>query len=1236
MRAVAEKSRSSKPNSARLPFFGKAHDFFAPALRLAPSNKTRSQDQESATPAIQLDIQEEEFSQEIIPTVDTSAELNTPRPSIPDFPPVTSSGIRPAANSVRAPDLEENPAMEQMTDETPTVTTAADLPAPKTPDEDPEFQTAQKQIHVQARKQKKHEPVAVKQQEALDAAALPLAEQNVQSGQEQMVDILAIAAMPKPFNRALFKKKLRDKIDSKMPRTENEAKAFAKSKKLDEAKQEFKGEIGEEKFKVTGPLERARAMDLPPGKNLKPDDIEVPSAQPAAPPQPISPDLVVPKPKSDAEISLEHKSRALDQQMMDEGITEPQLADSDEESFTRALNAKRDAQQAIAEVPERYREREEQLLANARGRMSQTAAGKLNKMSHTKTGATGKVFTSQKDRESKIEKRQGQIRAQIHGIYERTEKAVNSILDNLSRTVENTFSEDVDKANQTFTSRVRSRLKKHYGWFTFDDKIAEWAGLSKGVGHIFLQEKQLFLDTMEGTLDRIATMVETALNLARDQIEEGRTDLVNFKKTLSGDELVFAQFLLEEISEKFNHLEETIGETEDDLIDTLSDQYVESVGKLQEEFDKLDEELGASLIMNAVKFIGDVAAAIRDLGALLSSIASRIGEYINEILQSPKRFFNNLTSGITSGMDEFKQNIGTYLEKGFWQWLTGSAASVNIQIPDKMNAEGMFGLAMQILGFTRETLWEKIRKKLKMPIEKLRELFGKAESTYKKLIEPVELLLTRGAASVWEWIKKELAPKLEEIFGGIKEEIFNTIIRKFLIWLGTLFIPGLGFVKLIQAAYKALKWLVDNISRIAELVNTLLDSIGLAVQGNVATIKEKVVRALTLGVVIAIDFLARLVGLGDFKTKLQKALDRLRKPINIALDFLLDRARPVVTKIRNTVEKAVKKAQKGAKRVVDKGKRVVDRAKKAVGKRLGWGWTRKAFKTEDGATHHVFVEKQGAKSQLMVASDKTEARKLLGELRKKFAGDPEKLAEIDRAFDSILAVELNIREIEKLHIRKPGLQNDPDNTNRDPERDKLYDNLMVMETVLTTRLYYLMKGEDFKSLLSLYAIEGQVGVHNAGPKKRGMFEADHQPSNKVLTLAAALPAAPPLLRQIANTRSKWATTITLGKRRHMKGRTWGDGAKVVANSFEKVVLPEMAKTKDPKGKAAILEKALQKEAWNDAEHMVNLVKKAPQSSEEIWGDIKGKPNAKDLREAIIKQIEHGESIIKFQKVSIPL
>lgn len=52
--------------------------------------------------------------------------------------------------------------------------------------------------------------------------------------------------------------------------------------------------------------------------------------------------------------------------------------------------------------------------------------------------------------------------------------------------------------------------------------------------------------------------------------------------------------------------------------------------------------------------------------------------------------------------------------------------------------------------------------------------------------------------------------------------------------------------------------------------------------------------------------------------------------------------------------------------------------------------------------------------------------------------------------------------------------------------------------------------------------------------------------------------------------------------------------------------------------------------------MVNLVKKAPQSSEEIWGDIKGKPNAKDLREAIIKQIEHGESIIKFQKVSIPL
>ena len=119
-------------------------------------------------------------------------------------------------------------------------------------------------------------------------------------------------------------------------------------------------------------------------------------------------------------------------------------------------------------------------------------------------------------------------------------------------------------------------------------------------------------------------------------------------------------------------------------------------------------------------------------------------------------------------------------------------------------------------------------------------------------------------------MKDEISNKISEIFDKIKTEIFKAIIKKALLWVTSLFIPGLGFIRLIQGIYKALKWLVDNIDRIIEIVNSFLDSLALAVAGNVGGIIKKVVHGLTLGVVVALDFLAKLVGLGNFVDKLQK------------------------------------------------------------------------------------------------------------------------------------------------------------------------------------------------------------------------------------------------------------------------------------------------------------------------------------------------------------------------------
>lgn len=1111
--------------------------------------------------------------------------------------------------------------------------------APKCPANDPAFKKAKSIVRRDAKKQADHEPANKKRTEMVASAALPMAEQNVQSGQEQQAANLEKAASPRPFDRFQFKEKLKLTIASKMPKTEDQAKAFAGSSKLTEAKEEFKGIVSEEKEKISGPLEQTAEQPLPAGKDLKPDNIPIPEAKPGDKPSQVPAGLATPKPRTDSEISLNHKSVELDNQMSREGLTEKQLAESEEPKFEQALQSKKDAQREIAAAPDRYRQIEGQQLEKTSKEADKKTKHELSTMSSTKSEKNREVFGGQTAKETQTEQRQKDIKDQIDGIYNQTKTDVEKILADLSSTVEVTFSREVDQANETFKANVRTRLDEHYGFFTFDDKIAEWAGLSDSVKHIFLEEKELFLYTMDLVLDDIASTVETELNHALQRIQLGRTELENFKKTLSTDELKFAEDLFLEAGDKFNELESSVHESQDDLIESLSDAYVENVSKLQEEFDKIDEELSASWIADAISFIGEVATAINKLGQLLSSIASKIGQYISDILASPKRFFNNLVDGIKGGMDEFRDHIDTYLEQGFWMWLTGASGGTDIQIPKKMDAEGMFSLATQILGLTKEFVLERIKTVLRIPVDAFLALVDKAKEIGGKVLEPVKILINQGIGALWVWVKNEVSGHLTEIFDKLKVEIFQAIIKKFLLWVASLFIPGLGFIKLIQAAYKALRWLVDNIDRIVEIVNTFLDAVGLAVAGNVSAIKGKVVKALTNGVVIAIDFLAKLVGLGNFSDKLQRGIEMLRKPVRKVIDMILIKAKPIVRKIQKAIAKGVAKVKSGIRKVKEKGKVWVDKkvesGRTIIAKLFSWGKTKKQFKTKDGSIHHVFVEKIGNRAKLMVASEKKNAKALLVELSARYSSDKNKLKIIKRAIEITGLIDTQISVIE-------GLENNLLKSKDDKAARAIlgqiqphYDRLLVLETLLTTNLFDILEADDYKELIKIYAIEGQVGVHNAGPKKRGMFEADHQPSNKILKTAAKEPSAPALLLQIAASRSKWASTITIGYPRHVKGRTWGSKAKGVANEFKLKVIPQLVAAKSISQQKMILETALQREAIEDAKFMINLVNNTPISDDSVWGDINKKPNAKKLKEIIISQIEHGESIIISQKVSVP-
>jgi hypothetical protein len=121
-------------------------------------------------------------------------------------------------------------------------------------------------------------------------------------------------------------------------------------------------------------------------------------------------------------------------------------------------------------------------------------------------------------------------------------------------------------------------------------------------------------------------------------------------------------------------------------------------------------------------------------------------------------------------------------------------------------------------------------------------------------------------------------------------------------------------------------------------VNTVIDSVADMVRGNVSAVIDKVDDALGKMVPILIGFLANLVNLGGIGQKIREIVEKLQKPVNKALDFVINTglklAGPIIRGISGISRRVKAKVAAGkawVKGKVESGKEWV--AGKAVGVR---------------------------------------------------------------------------------------------------------------------------------------------------------------------------------------------------------------------------------------------------------------------------------------------------------------
>ena len=770
--------------------------------------------------------------------------------------------------------------------------------APNDPQEDPEFQLTLEQIAQSRRVQGKQEPPTDKLEETEASAVIPKERQQARNDRDQHLEKIDSTAKesgkasasftPEAF-KELLKKSIKEHIQ--LPADKEAADRFKKEKPIEKAKQEIRGKVEEQNKQIAGPLATEVQPEQPPPHSESPltEPAELVKEAVGGPPRPINPAAAAPKPRLDSEISMEAESRSLDDLMAENKLTEEQLAESNEPTFVRALDSKKEAQQKAAEVPGRFREEEQNILGGAQQKAAGSGASKLGGMFQARKGSFGTVFSTQGTTSRDDKLKQDAFVAELMTIYQNTKKDVDFILDNLSSMVDVIFTVQMDVAKQIFESSVESRLDDIYGFFKFDDWL--FGEDTEAINEVFESEKKRFMDTLDRVIDQVAELIASQLNAAIRRIEKGRADAKEAFGKLDKEQQRLAEDAFNTFSDQFTALEEAVLDKQRELADTLAEAYQSNVDSLRESFDKIKSEVSKGWIQSAVEFIADVATAIYRLGQLLLSLLSRIANVIGDILAHPIRFLENLAKGVGDGFDMFSEKIDEYLLAAFFDWIRGSVGGAGITLPEKFDAAGIFDLVAQVLGLSWQTFKEiAARVWGKASVEFLEQGAAAAE----KGLEIFYIVREKGLGGLWDYIVDRVSSLVDEVIEKAKETVFYETIKRAIIWIAGLFNPVGAFIKAAQAIYAALRFLVDNIDRIEKLVDAFMSSIELAVAGNTAAISQRIVEGLRLAVVMAIDFLAKLLGLGNLAEKVRKILKAIRKPVERAIEAVLKKLRPFV------------------------------------------------------------------------------------------------------------------------------------------------------------------------------------------------------------------------------------------------------------------------------------------------------------------------------------------------------
>lgn len=277
-------------------------------------------------------------------------------------------------------------------------------------------------------------------------------------------------------------------------------------------------------------------------------------------------------------------------------------------------------------------------------------------------------------------------------------------------------------------------------------------------------------------------------------------------------------------------------------------------------------------VLNLLEIIFEVVAP----GAMV--YLRRAAGAFATIVRDPIRFVGNLVRAAMLGFRQFASNILRHLRGALIGWLTGAMSGANIYIPAAFNLREILKFVLSVLGLT----WQNIRAKL------VRAVGETAVRVLETGFDIVLTLVTEGPAAAWQKIVETLSNLQQMVIDGVMNFVRDRVVQAAVTRLLGMLSPAGAFIQAIIATYNTVMFFVERLRQIVQVAMAFIDSIAAIAAGSLAAAATRVEQTMAGLLTLVISFLARIAGLGRVADAVTTIINRVRQPIDRALDRVVE------------------------------------------------------------------------------------------------------------------------------------------------------------------------------------------------------------------------------------------------------------------------------------------------------------------------------------------------------------